>query len=383
MMATMPKSAFPKSIASPSLVAYLISQKYVMGAPLYRQEQYIDSLGLEIRRQTMANWMIRSASLLAPVFDRMREHLISGDIIHADETGVQVLKEPGRSATTDSTMWLYRSGRDGPPMALYEYQTSRAGKYAKEFLKGFGGYDPEAKQITRTKYLVTDGHPGYDSVPLVVLIDNIKKPDIQLAGCMAHARRKFLDALAALDKKDRKSGKKTVAEEGVDFCDTLFRIERELKDATRGERFAARQERSKPVLDEFKSWLDRQGNNALPASTFGKAVAYCLNQWPKLIMFLQDGRLEIDNNRAERSIKPFVIGRKNWLFANTPSGAQASATLYSVVETAKENGLVPYEYLKHLFERLPNIDTDDDVAIDALLPWSGQVQQRIATKEIP
>jgi hypothetical protein len=351
-------------------VAHIITQKFVMGAPLYRQEQYIESLGLFISRQTMANWMIASGKLLTPVYDRLHEILISLDILHADETKLQVLHETGRSPTTDSTMWLYRSGREGPPIALFEYQTTRAGKHAKEFLRGFGGYDPATNQITRLKYLHADGWDAYDVVPHCVLVGNTKTPDVVIVGCLAHARRKFDEALAALKKVDRKPGKKTAAEVGLKFCNDLFDIERELTDATPEQRLAARKERSKPVVDEFKQWLDSQAIHALPKTTLGQAVAYCLNQWSKLIQFLTDGRLEIDNNRAERTIKPFVVGRKNWLFANTPKGAKSSATLYSVVETAKENGLIPFEYLKYLLERLPNINTKDTTAIDNLLPWS-------------
>jgi transposase len=369
--ATMPEQAFPKSIASPSLVAHIITEKFVMGAPLYRQEQYIESLGLFISRQTMANWMIQGAKLLTPACGRMHEIMISLDILHADETTVQVLKEAGRSATTDSTMWLYRSGRDGPPMVVFDYQTSRAGKHAKEFLRGFGGFDPVTNAITKMKYLHVDGHGGYNEVPHHILVGGVEMRDVILAGCWSHVRRKFVDALAVLKGKDRKSGKKPAAEIGLQYCNDLFNIERELKDVTPEEHLAARKERSAPIVGAFKEWLDKQAEgNVLPETTVGKAVAYCLNQWTKLTAFLEDGRLEIDNNRAERSIKPFVIGRKNWLFANTPKGAKASATIYSIVETAKENGLIPFEYLTYLFERLPNINTEDKAAIDNLLPWS-------------
>ncbi|MGO8670945.1 MAG: IS66 family transposase [Capsulimonadaceae bacterium] len=379
---TMPKLAFPKSIASPSLVAYILHEKFVMSSPLYRQEQNIDRLGLIISRQTMANWVMEAAAMVAPVNNRMHELLILRDIIHADETTVQVLKEPGRSATTDSTMWLYRSGRDGPPIALYDYQTSRAGAHAKRFLQGFGGYDAASKQIVKTKYLQTDGHDGYDAVPHWILDRdrNEKVPDIISAGCWSHARRKFDEANAVVKKEDRKDGRKTVAEEGLEYCNDLFRIERELQDATSEQRFAARQERSKPIIDRCKKWLDRQAIQVLPKSTLGKAIAYCLNQWPKLIVFLQDGRLEIDNNRAERSIKPFVIGRKNWLFANTPNGAKASAALYSIIETAKENGLKPFEYLTYLFERLTVIDTKAPEAIDRILPWAESIPETCRQK---
>jgi len=374
--ATMPKQAFPKSIASPSFMAYIIAQKFVMGAPLYRQEQYAYGLGVLVSRQTMANWMIRAAGVLIPVYNRMHELLVAREIVQADETDVQVLHEPGRAATTDSTMWMYRSGRDGPPIVLFDYQHSRAGQYAKEFLQGFGGYDPQTRTIVARKYLQADGHEGYHAVPTWILVDedhDRKVPDVSLVGCWAHARRKFNDALAVIKKEERKPGIITAAEVGLKFCNDLFKIEAELKDAAPDARLAARKERSEPILNAFKKWLDEQAINALPKTCLGKAVAYCLQEWSKLIVFLTDGRLEIDNNAAERSIKPFVIGRKNWLFANTPRGATASATLYSIVETAKENHLRPSEYLTYLFRRLPNINIKDPKAIDELLPWSAAI----------
>jgi transposase len=379
---TMPEQAFPKSIASPSLVAHIAAQKFVMGVPLYRQEQYGEGLGLFISRQTMANWMIQAGKLIAPIYGRMHTLLISQEVIHADETSVQVLKEQGRAATTDSTMWLYRSGGEGPPIALFDYQTTRAGKHAQLFLQGFGGYDAATKQITRKKYLHVDGYAGYDSVPRWTIQGGVRIPDIVLVGCWAHARRKFSDALAVLKKADRKPGKTPAAEQGLKMCNELFEVERKLKEATPAERLAERKIQSVPIVEKFKAWLDEQANQALPKSGFGEAVGYCLNQWTKLTAFLTDGRLELDNNLAERTIKPFVIGRKNWLFANTPKGAQTSALLYSIVETAKENDLIPYEYLKFLFQRLPTIDAMDMVALDKLLPWSKSIPQT-CRKNVP
>jgi transposase len=267
-------------------------------------------------------------------------------------------------------MWLYRSGRDGPPIALFEYQTTRAGKHAKAFLEGFGGYDPTTNTIVRPKYLQVDGHEGYDCVPTWALIGDKKEPDVVILGCMAHARRKFHDASAVVKPADRKTGKRIAADEGLRLCNELFNLEKEFHDMTPGERYAARLDQSARKLDEFKAWLDKAALEVLPKTATGMAIAYCLAQWTKLTAFLLDGRLEIDNNRAERSIKPFVIGRKNWLFANTPKGATSSATLYSIVETAKENGLIPFEYVKYLLERLPNVDTKAPAAIDQLLPWS-------------
>jgi transposase len=370
---TMPEPPFPRSLASASLVSHIIIQKFVMGAPVYRQEHNMENLGVYFSRQTMCNWLMRAADLMQPLYDRMHQILLTQDIAHADETTVQVLREPGRAADTDSTMWLYRSGRAGPAMALFDYQLSRAGKYAREFLSGFGGYDPDVGAITRKKYLHTDGHEAYSCVAHVLLVDGLKEYDIILVGCWAHARRKFHEALQVVKPQDRKSGKRIAAAEGLKLCDDLFDLEREFKDMTAEERHAARLERSVPKLTEIKTWLDKASIDVLPKSTTGQAVGYCLNQWIKLNTFLLDGRLDIDNNRAERTIRQFVIGRRNWIFANTPQGARSSATLYSIIESAKENQLIPFAYVNHLLERLPNIDTKDPNAMDALLPWSKEI----------
>lgn len=191
----------------------------------------------------------------------------------------------------------------------------------------------------------------------------------KLVGCWAHARRKFDEALKALPDDKQKAA--VTAREGLEFCNRLFTIEREIKDASPEERLKVRTERSRPVVDAFLAWLRTQRPRVLPKSTLGGAIAYCLNQWDKLVVFLQDERLELDNNRSERSIKPFVIGRKNWLFSNTPRGAKASATIYSVIETAKENGVNPLTYLTWLFEEMPQLaDPKDPAALDRLLPWS-------------
>ncbi|MGI6284869.1 IS66 family transposase [Neomoorella humiferrea] len=344
--APMPVPVLPGSPVSPSLLAYIMTQKYGAGLPLYRQEQQFKGLGIDLSRQTMANWVLHGANTwLTHIYDRLHEHLLKRDILHADETTLQVLQEPGREATTKSYLWLYRTGRDGPSIVLYDYQTTRAGKHPCRFLKGFKGY------------LHVDGYDGYNGLTNVTLV-----------GCWAHARRKFDEALKALPEDKR--NKPVAAREGLEYCNRLFAIEHELKDKTPEERHHLRQVRSKPVLDEFLTWLKKQKAQVLPKSAFGRAVYYCLDQWDKLVAFLQDGRLELDNNRSERSIKPFVIGRKNWLFANTPRGAKASAITYSIIETAKENGLNPFHYLIYLFEKLPNLDLQDKDALDELLPWS-------------
>lgn len=343
--APMPKPVISGSLASPSIIAHIMTQKYVEGLPLYRQEKQFHRMGLDLSRQTMANWMIQGADQwLYFLYNRMHQLLLLLDILCADETTLQVLHEPGRSAESKSYLWLYRSGIEGPPIVLYDYQETRAGENPKEFLDGFKGY------------LQVDGYAGYHKVENVTLV-----------GCWAHARRKFTDILKSLPAG---SPKPVTTTEGLQFCNQLYAIERGLKELEPEERYEKRLEKSKPVLDEFLSWLKTQEQQVLPKSGLGQAIAYCLNQWDKLVAFLEDGRLEIDNNRSERSIKPVVMGRKAWLFANTPQGARSSAVIYSIVETAKANGLNPYYYLRYLFEQLPNMDLTDENALDRLLPWS-------------
>lgn len=344
--APMPAPAFTGSLASSSLVAYIMNRKYVEAMPLYRQEQQLKHFGIDLSRQTLSNWMIRgSEEWLSFVYHRMHEYLVKLEILHADETELQVLKEEGRTAANKSYMWHYSSGHTDVPIQLYEYQTTRASKHPQRFLENFTGY------------LHTDGYAGYNNLT-----------GINIVACFAHARRKFTDTLKALPKEVDRST--TTASEGLAFCDRLFDVERKLSDKTPEERYILRLEQSQPILEEFHSWLKTQKKQVLPKTSLGQAITYCLNQWDKLKRILLDGRLEISNNRAERGIKPFVLGRKNWMFSNTAKGAKSSAIIYSVVETAKANGLSPFHYLKYLFEKLPTIDLSDQEQLDQLLPWS-------------
>lgn len=350
--AAMPRPAFPGSLASASAVAYIISKKYVEGMPLYRQEQQFERQGIPLSRQTLANWVLMGAEWLSKIYERMHEELLKQKYLYADETSLQVLHEPGRAAETKSYMWLYRTGRYGPPIVLYEYQQTRSKEHPIRFLSGFKGY------------LHVDGYAGYNALS-----------DVTLAGCWSHSRRKFDEALKALPVAKRSAP--VAAKEGLEYCNHLFKIERGLKDATPEKRYEERLKQSRPVLDAFSAWLHIQNDSVLPKSALGKAVTYCLNQWDKLTTFLKDGHLEIDNNRSERSIKPFVIGRKNFLFSNTPRGARASAITYSLVETAKENGLNPFAYLEYLFEQLPNRNSSDPGPLESLLPWSQTLPEAI------
>ena len=345
-------------IASPSFVAYIANQKYTLVLPLYRQEQEFKRNHLQLSRQTMANWLIFAAEhWLAPIFNALKCLLILMKILHADETSAQVLHEEGKPAESKSTVWMYRTGCDADrPIVLYDYQPNRKHAHPRLFLEGFSGY------------LHSDGYQAYDHLSSGVIV----------VGCWLHVRRKFTDILKSLPEYNQPG---SLALRGMEYCDTLFALEREYaKDfhplLPTGKDFASRYEarlkRSKPVMDAFFNWAQSSFGTiwARPRSNMGDALAYATNQRKHLENVLLDGRLELSNNRAERSIKPFAIGRKNWLFSNTEHGATASAMFYSIIETAKENGLKPYEYLKYIFENAPNIDINSVEEISTLLPWN-------------
>ena len=352
-----PEAVIPHSFVSASLLAFIIDRKYAQALPLYRQEQQWKNFGLEISRQNMANWVIKGAQLLEIVNSRIKSRLLQESYCHVDETEIQVLAEPGKKATSKSYMWIYCSGEFAPPIYIYEYQPSRSGNHPKKFLTGFSGI------------LQTDGYSGYNNVENVTHM-----------GCFAHAKRYFVDALKALPKDADVSY--ALASQGQRYCNKLFKLERSYKGLSPEERLKARQEKSRPVIKEFHEWLLQTKQKALPKSALGKAVSYCLNQWERLIVFLTNGEVELSNNRAERGAKSFAVGRKNHLFSKTPNGAAASATCYSIVETAKANGLSPFHYLMYLFETIPNINSNDAEAIDKLLPWSEAIPHgcRVSSK---
>ncbi len=356
--APMPKPVISGSIASASSIAHVMVQKYVFGMPLYRQEQQWKLIDIEISRQTMANWVIQASTRwLGLIFNRMHEILLEQDIIHADESTLQVLHEEGRSATTKSYMWLYRTGRDGPTIVLYEYQTTRAGKHVVRFLEGYKGH-----------FLCTDGYAGYNLMPGIIRV-----------CCWSHARRKWDEALKALPKAERNNT--CAAKEGLEYCNKIFNIESELSDLSNEERYEERLKKSKPVIEEFHKWLKYQNSRLTPKSATGIAVRYCLGLWNELTNYLLDGRLFCDNNISERSFKSYVISRKNFLFCNTPKGAAASAIVLSVLRTAIENGLKPFEYMEYLLEQLPNSDVNDQSIIDSLLPWSESIPKHCMVSE--
>ena len=319
------------SFASPEAIAHIMTQKFVMGSPLYRQEQEFRRNGIKLSRQTMSNWLIRATEdWLEPIYDALREILCIRRVLHADETTLQVLREPGKTPQSKSYMWLYRtSGDTNHPIVLFDYQPDRRAKRPAEFLKDFKGY------------LHTDGYDVYHKLP----------DDIVVVGCWAHVRRKFDEALKTLPENGREG---SLALFGKRYCDKLFEFEREFANLTADERFEKRQELAKPLMNEFFVWAETCG--ATPKMPIGNAVNYALKQRKYLERYLLDGCLEISNNRAERSIKPFVIDRKNFLFANTPRGAKSSAIMFSLIETAKENGLNPFKYLTHVFTCAPSLD---------------------------
>ena len=337
------KIIIPGGFASPEAVAHITTQKFVMGSPLYRQEQELKRQGIQLSRQTMSNWILRCAKdWLTPVYEELHRQMVTREVLHADETTLQVLHEPGKKAQSKSYMWLYRTGGDAEhPIALYEYQPDRKQAHPKEFLRGFEGY------------LHTDGYAGYHNLP----------EEITVVGCWAHARRYFNEAVKALPKGKQTTGS---AATGLAYCTKLFHIEKELVDLAPEARQNQRLEQEKPVLDALFAWAETRA--AAPKSALGKALHYLNEQRHYLEGYLKDGRLELSNNRAERSIKPFVIDRKNFLFANTPEGAQGSAVMFSLIETAKENGLDPYRYLVHILKTAPSLDQRVTNWVAPLLP---------------
>jgi transposase len=352
--APVPAPVIPGSgIASPSLVAFILSNKYVLALPFSRQEQEFARQDIIIPRQNMANWSIFTATRwLKPIFDLLYAVLLVCGFAQADETRYQVINEPNRKASTNSYLWIYRTGvYEEHQVVLFEYTETRAGKNPLEFLAGFSGY------------LNVDGYSGYYA---------LEHNGVILCGCWAHARRKFVDVLKTAPKHLQKDSPASI---GLAYCDQLFALERKYKEEglTPEQRYERRLTEAKPILLAFFAWA----TGLLPALTVkGKlreAVGYAVYQQSRLMNFLLDGRLEISNNRSERGIRPVAIGRNNWMFSYSPDGADASAIIYSIVETAKANNLVPFKYLEFLFKTLPNIPREQ---FKDCLPWGTLAQER-------
>jgi transposase len=347
--APLPAQPIPKSMASPGLLAHITVSKYQDALPLYRQETILQRIGVELPRATLANWMVQAGALIQPVINLLRDRLLDYDILQMDETTVQVLNEQGKTAQSKSYLWLQRGGPPDKPVVLYDYDPGRGAGVPKRLLTGFTGY------------LQTDGYDGYNAVVATNTLVHV--------GCMAHARRKFSEAVKA-QGRNKKRGK---AHRGLALIQQLYRVEKQARRLSPAERHARRQQQARPVLDNLWSWLEDILPQVPPTSATGKALNYLHREWNKLIRYLDDGRLEIDNNGAENAIRPFVIGRKNWLFSASVKGVEASVNLYSLIETAKANGLEPYAYLRYLFTELPKAETVE--AIEALLPGNTDKDQ--------
>jgi transposase len=321
-------------MASPRLLATIATQKYVDGMPLYRQDQAFARIGIELDRTTQANWMMKFGSLIQPLINLIHEQMLEQRVLHMDETRVQVLDEPGRSPQSQSYMWVLRSVTQ--PAVLFHYAPTRSSEIPKQLLNDYGGA------------LMVDGYEGYSAVCVSESITRL--------GCWAHARRGFVDAKKAYGTN--RTGK---ADEALAYIQSLYRIEQNAKDKPPEDRMALRQEQATVIIGKLKQWLEKNTNRIPPKSLLGKAIYYLNHQWPHLIRYLENGHYPIDNNPAENAIRPFVIGRKNWLFSATQRGAEASANLYSLIETAKANGLEPHAYLTHVFTELPKACTLHDI----------------------
>lgn len=332
-IAPMPILLLPKCIAGPELVAYTIIAKYCDHIPLYRQAAIWERFGIDMPRSSLCGWLMKVAEICKPLIEVMKKHLLSHDYIQADETTVQVLDEIGRDNKTKSYMWAYRGG--DKPYLIYEYHPTRAGYHAENFLTGFSGY------------LQSDAYAGYNFAT--------EKQSIIRIGCMAHARRKFADVIKI-------SKSKGIAHDAIKFFKSLYKIENEArnKNLKPQQRFLLRQEKSIPVLTAFKSWLDSHLTKTPIQSKIGEAIRYALSNWEFLNNYLLDGRIEIDNNLLENAIRPFALGRKNWMFNGSPRGAEAGAIFYSLIETCRANKIEPYKYLCAMLNQIRFCKSQDD-----------------------
>ena len=352
--APLPPRLLPKVLATAATLAWIAASKYADGLPLYRLESILGRAGIQIPRATTAHWMIGCGEGVQPLINLIQDRMLAYGYIQMDETPVQVLKEPGRPATSKSYMWVRKGGPLEAPVVLFNYDPSRSGQVPKDLLEEYKGW------------LQTDAYKGYLAVG--------SRPDVHHLGCWAHVRRRFVDAVKA-------GGNKAKASYAVKLIGKLYRIEKRLREskADANERLKVRQQEVPPVLAKLRDWMSDLVPKVVPSSTLGKALGYLHDEWPRLIRYTEDGRLEIDNNGAENAIRPFVVGRKNWLFSNSVRGVKSSANLYGLIETAKANGLEPYAYLRHVFEQIPFAQTAGD--FDALLPWNLNPDMTIKVEE--
>lgn len=344
-LASAPEKLLPKSNASAGLLAHLVVAKYQDGLPLYRMEAIFERMNIRLPRNTLANWMIQCSDKLQPLYNLLNDRLLSSGYLHMDETTVQVLKEPDKPAESKSYMWVRKTGDPDCPIILFDYAPSRSGSVVESLLPDYQGY------------LQTDDYAGYHKTG--------DQEGIIHLGCMAHARRKFVEAQKVTKNKSGKPGKADMA---INMMKKLYQVEQAIKFKSPEERYQVRQEQSLPLLTKLKAWLEKSLLNTLPKGKLGEALAYLSKNWTKLIRYTEDGRLNIDNNPVENAIRPFAIGRKNWMFSNSQAGAKTSAMLYSMIETAKANGLEPYAYLRTVFTKLPACQTVEN--FEQLLPWN-------------
>jgi transposase len=342
--APMPPQPIPKSRASAGFLAYVATNKYADGLPLYRQCHALKRLGIEQERHTLAHQMIKAGQLSQPLINLYHDKALEYPVLQMNETRTQVLKEPDKAASSQSYMWVMRGGPPGQTVVCFTYDPSRRQTVPERLLSGYEGY------------LQTDGYGGYNRIT--------KEETITGVGCWQHARRKFTDAQKAIKRSEKQSFARV--QQALRFIGRLYAIEKTIKNKESEERYEIRQEKSLPVLAELKKWLDQQNVN--PEGKLGEAINYTLKQWPRLLVYCEDGRLEIDNNLIENKIRPFAIGRKNWLFSASQKGATASGNLYSLIETAKANDLNEYAYLKYIFAELPKATCVEDY--EKLLPWN-------------
>ena len=342
-----PAHPIGKSVASIDLLAWCVIAKYADGMPLYRLEKILARSGGEITRTTLANWIIRLSITVQPLLARLNKHLMQADYIQGDETRLQVLKEPGMAPTGDKWIWVLRGGPPGQSVVLFNYDKSRGGAVAERLLENFEG-----------GYFQSDGYAGYDK-PCAA------KGLVHL-GCMDHGRRKVVDAIKTQPKPVK--GKPSVAMVLLSHIDALYRLEREWTELDDDERFEQRQKIAVPKLAKLKKWLDQKQPKVAPDTLTRKAINYLINQWDHLIRYCEHGQLRISNVLAENAIRPFAVGRRAWLFSDSPEGAKASAAMFSLIESAKANDVEPYAYLKYVIGKIAAADTDE--ALDALMPWN-------------
>jgi transposase len=352
-----PNTLLHKSMASNELLSHVISLKYLYALPLYRQETYFEMLGANLSRQTLSNWIISAAMEFETVYDLMKEELLKSHYVQADETTLKVIEDNGQESKSKKYMWLYKTCGTKNPIILYDYQRTRSGSCPRNFLKGFSGV------------MQTDGYSGYNKV------ENIER-----LYCLAHIRRKFHEIIVNLDEEALKKSRAVI---GFNLCEKLYSTEKELREKYSEDedyykkRYEIRLEKSAPIIDEFKKYVGIEIENAVPRSPLGEALAYTQKLLPNFKTFLEDGSLEIDNNAAERAIKPFVLGRKNWLFSNTSKGAKASAIIYSLIETAKANNLIVEKYLVYLMDILSNLETKNLETLIKVLPCSKELPNEL------